>query len=419
MTSIRFAFASLLFASLFLVINPLLTSLATSYFSKELKKDVELDYLAYVYALDAARSGLDDAQWQALLAQISEKSNLKVQTLDRPAFEQTTKLVIENVYDEELQTVIAKIQGKELIAFSALGVQGSAGAILNFIQYGLPLGLILVLFLLHSLWLQFRLSRLEHASKLIAQGLLSKRADTGLLAVGRVNYAFNQMAEKLECAFAQQRNMIRAVSHELKTPLFRLQLKLELLDVPPKNKNLVRELFEECEELEMLVHEILEFSKVEQFSAKTSVSNFDLRTLINEYIVNLEKYCNHPIIINCPNSVWIRACQTDVKRVLHNLIVNADKFAVEQIRVSLSLCNAQLLLTVEDDGIGIAEDKHELVFQAFFTVDESRSGRRRGAGLGLTIVKEILLNYDAGISVSRSELGGACLTVNLSPMLIN
>ncbi|AXQ99842.1 hypothetical protein [Pseudoalteromonas piscicida] len=66
MTSIRFAFASLLFVSLFLVINPLLTSLATSYFSKELKKDVELDYLAYVNALDAARPGLDDAQWQAL-----------------------------------------------------------------------------------------------------------------------------------------------------------------------------------------------------------------------------------------------------------------------------------------------------------------------------------------------------------------
>lgn len=418
MLLIRFAVKSLIFILIFLTINPLLTSLATDYFSTELKQDVELDYRAYIYALDAARPALSNEQWLALLKRISEQSNLTVKTISTPASEQTQTILVENVHDGNLQAVTAKIQGNELIQFSAFRVKDNVETILFFIQYGLPLGLILFLFLLHTLWLQYRLFRLELASKLIAKGQLSGRADTGLFAIGRVNETFNHMADKLERLFAQQRHMIRAISHELKTPIFRLQLKLELLDKSSNNEKLIYELFEECDELDTLVHEILEYSKVEQFSSSLNFTEINLSNSLQDYAKSIEKYCNHPIILDVQQSIFARVDNAGIKRVIHNLVVNADKYAVDLIHVSLLRQGRRLLLTVEDDGIGIAKGKRELVFQPFYTVDESRTGKRHGVGLGLAIVKEILSSHDANVKIRKSQFGGACLTIDLSSCFV-
>ena len=86
--------------------------------------------------------------------------------------------------------------------------------------------------------------------------------------------------------------------------------------------------------------------------------------------------------------------------------------------MSLLRQGRRLLLTVEDDGIGIAKGKRELVFQPFYTVDESRTGKRHGVGLGLAIVKEILSSHDANVKISKSQFGGACLTIDLSSCFV-
>ncbi|KDM93467.1 ATP-binding protein [Photobacterium galatheae] len=418
MLLVRFTLKAILFIIVFFQIYPWLSSVATQHFSTSLKKDVALDYLAYVYALDAARPSLSETQWYDLLEKISVNTNLTIKplaTIDGVA--SAPKIKVENIHDEQLQTVTAKILDKELIQFSALGVDENAEFILTLIQFILPLTLIILSFFVYTLWLQYRLSLLEKASQRLANGDLSSRVDTGFKALGRVNQTFNHMAEKLELMFTRQRNLLRAISHELKTPLFRLQLKLEFIELdelPVGTKQSIKNLFKDCDEMESLIFEILEFSKYELLATPADLSNVNLSELIENQVQTLSQHCKKSISFSCEVPIYISASTIGIQRVINNLVFNADRYATQHIYVSLSQSDRLTHLIVEDDGVGIPEEKRALIFQPFYRLDESRSKETGGVGLGLAIVQEILHQHQASIMVESSQWGGARFVIQFT-----
>ncbi|MDO6707573.1 ATP-binding protein [Photobacterium sp. 1_MG-2023] len=418
MLLIRFTLKAILFMFVFSQTYPWLASVATQYFSSSLKKDVELDYLAYVYALESARPSLSENQWYELLDEISSKTNLKIKSL--PSDEDITtepRIKVEHIHDEHLQTITAKILDKELIQLSALDVDENAEFILTLIQFILPLGLIILIFFFYTLWLQYRLRKLENASQLIANGDLSIRVDTGFKAVGRVNQTFNHMADKLQLMFHRQRSLLRAISHELKTPLFRLQLKLDLIDLdelPANTQQQIKSLLKDCDEMESLIFEILEFSKHESLSTPPELFTVNLSELIGNQVQTLRQHCDKPISLYCEPLIYISASEIGIQRVINNLVFNADQYAAQHISVSLNQCERVIYLIVEDDGVGIPEEKRALIFQPFYRLDESRSKETGGVGLGLAIVQEILHQHQASIAVERSQWGGARFVIQFT-----
>lgn len=397
-------------------------------FSDTLTEDVAGDYQAYIYPLKAAYPYLTDDKWQLLLEQISTQSNLRLSngTADSWKLDELSRLainrgeiVVKQVYARDDMAVYARISDTVVIQLSALQVEDEVYFGLFFVQFVAPLGLIAVFALAVMLWQQYRLNKLDQTSLRLAQGELNARVATGWQAVGKINQSFNYMAEKLERMFNSQKHMITAVSHELKTPLFRLQMQLNLIKDEPHTEqtgDYLTQMNEDIEEMDRLVRELLSFSKMEREDRFNDLVQTDLNQWLTAQVKQLARHCHHPlelaVAVDIPSETLMQAIQTkQLKRALDNLVFNADRFAQNKITLSLFLQDEQLCLSVEDDGIGIAETEQQRIFEPFSRIDSDRNRDSGGFGLGLAIVKEIIRCHDAGISVTKSKLGGACFVI--------
>ncbi|NRD75113.1 hypothetical protein HQQ94_18190 [Shewanella sp. VB17] len=399
-------------------------------FADILKEDVAGDYRAYVYPLKAAYPYLSDDEWQLLLNQISTESNLLISKgntshwdLDESSRQALARgeLIINQLYDRDEMAVFARISDTEVIRLSALQVEEPIYLGIFLIQFGVPLGLVALFALGVMLWQQYRLNKLEQTSLQFAQGELNARVPIGWLAVGKINQSFNFMAEKLERMFNSQKHMITAVSHELKTPLFRLQMQLNLIQDEPHSEqtgDYLTQMHLDIEEMDTLVGELLSFSKMERQDRFNDLIQTDVSHWLTYQVKQLARHCHHPIELvltskDLSPETLMQAIQTkQLKRALDNLVFNADRFAQNKIRISLFMQENQLCLSVEDDGIGIAEIDRGRIFEPFSRIDSDRNRDTGGFGLGLAIVKEIVRCHGASISVTKSELGGACFMIS-------
>ncbi|HTH04498.1 MAG TPA: ATP-binding protein, partial [Ilumatobacteraceae bacterium] len=100
-------------------------------------------------------------------------------------------------------------------------------------------------------------------------------------------------------------------------------------------------------------------------------------------------------------------------RMVGNLLTNARRHAVEQVRVQLVESDGEVVLTVDDDGTGVAPADRERVYERFVRLDEARSTHDGGSGLGLAIAREIVVAHGGAIEMGTSPLGGARVTVHL------
>lgn len=427
----RFSLLYLCFIVFFAFSYPLMDKLMNILFFDTLAEDVAGDYQAYIYPLKAAYPYLSHDKWQLLLEQISSQSNLLIsegradswllsecerQVIDRG------EIVVQQLYDRDNMAVFARISDTVVIKLSALQVKDNVYFSLFFVQFIVPLGLVAVFTMMVMLWQQYRLSLLEKISLRLAQGELSVRVTTGWKAVGKINQSFNDMAEQLERMFASQKHMMTAVSHELKNPLFRLQMQLNLIKDEPHTEqtgDYLTQMHEDIEEMDTLVREILSFSKVERMDQFNDLVQIDLNLWLKEQVAILAERCTHHLLLVVANDIpatrLVQAIHCkQLKRALDNLVFNADRFAHNKIQLSLFLQNGQLCLSVEDDGIGIAEIEQQRIFEPFSRIDSDRNRDSGGVGLGLAIVKEIIRCHQATISVTKSQLGGACFVIGFA-----
>ncbi|WP_299496705.1 ATP-binding protein [uncultured Shewanella sp.] len=425
----RFSLLYLSFLLFFAISYPLTDLLMNILFSDTLAEDITGDYQAYIYPLKAAYPYLTHHEWQSLLQQISNQSNLLInianddilllneqarQTID------LGKMVIQHPYDRDKMAVFARISDTVVIKLSALQVKEELYLSLIFIQFIAPLGLIALFTLGVMLWQQYRLNHLEKTSLKLAQGKLNARAATGWLAVGEINQGFNDMAEKLERMFNSQKHMITAVSHELKTPLFRLQMQLNLAKDEPHTQKIgdyLTQMHEDIDEMNTLIRELLSVSKMEQMDHFDDMLQTNLVQWLTVHTEQLAKHCQQPVKLNIandiPDVIVMQAINSkQLKRALSNLVFNADRFAQTTIQLKVYTQDQRLCLSIEDDGIGIAGSERQRIFEPFSRIDSDRNRDSGGFGLGLAIVKEIIRCHGASISVIQSQLGGASFVIS-------
>lgn len=400
-------------------------------FSDTLEQDVVRDYQAYIYPMRAIHPYLTDDKWQLLLENMSTQSNLLISSgtleswkLDDHARQEISQgnIIVKKLYDRDEMAVFARVSDTVVIQLSALQVEDNLYFSLLIAQFIAPFGLIALFFLAVMLWQQYRLNKLEKASLKLALGGLDARVPTGWLSVGTINQSFNYMAEKLERMFNSQKHMTTAVSHEFKTPLFRLQMQLSLIRDEPHTEqtgDYLTHMNDDIEEMNKLVRELLSFSKMEREDRFVEVEQIDLAQWLTGQVNQLSQYCHHQLVLavasDTPVESLMQAVEpTQLKRALDNLVFNADRFARDKIKLSLYLQQEQLCLSVEDDGIGIVEAERERIFEPFARIDSDRNRDSGGFGLGLAIVQEIVRCHGAEISVTKSTLGGACFVIRFA-----
>ena len=229
---------------------------------------------------------------------------------------------------------------------------------------------------------------------------------SGAKEVRQATQAFRQMRERISRQFAQRTEMLAGVSHDLRTPLTRMKLQIEMLERTPET----RELQDDIQEMERMIDGYLTFARGE---GSESLSKINLASLIEE-IISTER--RDGSVINFVNksktikSVILRP--QAIKRAITNLIINSKKYA-ETVRVELEYNLEHAIITIDDNGPGIAPEHRDDVFKAFFRLDPSRNTDTGGTGLGLTIAKDIIQSHGGDLLLSEASLGGLRATITL------
>ncbi|MFL7035233.1 histidine kinase sensor domain-containing protein [Vibrio lentus] len=273
--------------------------------------------------------------------------------------------------------------------------------------------------------LQQPLDRLREASRRLAQGDFSvsvvSELDSTTREFNELAHDFDHMTREIKSLAEKQRCLIRDVSHELRTPLARQNLALHLLrsKVDDKGIGLLERMESETEEMNKLVGEILEFSRLE-------TSRYDSKSSL----MHLEHYCSMLIAQMQndlkPNQTLVGDLETPTSmvhvderlllRVIGNLVGNAIKYAYENAHVvvttyELLTDKRYSVISVEDDGDGIPNNKIAGIFDPFTRIESARDKQSGGYGLGLAIVKEAMGVMDGHVTAENRNGGG--LRVNL------
>ena len=263
--------------------------------------------------------------------------------------------------------------------------------------------------------------RLSAAAKAVAGGNYTIRLEEGskIKEVHEMTRNFNIMAEELASTELIHSDFTRKVSHELKTPLSTIEGYAMLLQAPEiseeKRRDYAGKIVESTRRLTALTGNILELSRLENKKAGIEKSSFSLSEQLRQVVLLFEEAWTEKeleIDIDIPNVNCV-GNRDMLFLVWQNIIGNAVKFTGRggMIRIRMSCEGKDVLVSVEDNGIGISPADQKRIFEKFYQADQSHSGY--GNGLGLAIAREIVELHGGGISVESKPMEGAKFTVRL------
>lgn len=289
---------------------------------------------------------------------------------------------------------------------------------------------LLALFLVYRIFISYRLeqaSTVEAFEMIVRSGLwvFVTVYLVGMVLIGfhiyrsmvvpavRSQEELKRAAEESKNAELIRKEFVANVSHELKTPLTSISGFIETLQSGAAENPEVRTRFLdiiaiETSRLKRLIEDLLVLSDIEN-KKDTSCNTFDVKSEIEQTVKTLELIAdkkNVKLITELADNVSL-TCSTDrFSQMMVNLIENAIKYSNEGGRVWIRAEESgdNIHISVEDEGIGIAEEHLDRLFERFYRVDKSRSTKAGGTGLGLSIVKHIAVLFDAELNV-ESQVG--------------
>jgi signal transduction histidine kinase len=227
---------------------------------------------------------------------------------------------------------------------------------------------------------------------------------------GTLTAAFNRMAARVREMIVTRDQLLIDVSHELRSPLTRMKVALELM---PDNEQKAR-LATDVAEMERMISGLLELERLRAGKGVTLVRR-DIVPIVREVAAS---YANRApgveLALDGVSEVVLDVDAEQLRTVMRNLLENAVKYSLPDsraIRVSVSRKNGGAVVRVTDDGVGIPAEDAERIFEPFFRVDRSRSKESGGYGLGLSICKRVMEAHGGSITLQRSNGRGSTFVV--------
>jgi two-component system, OmpR family, osmolarity sensor histidine kinase EnvZ len=210
-------------------------------------------------------------------------------------------------------------------------------------------------------------------------------AEDGVEELAELAHTFNNMAQQVRALLANRTTLLAGISHDLRTPLARMRLAVEMLpaDADPK---IISRLKNDVEEMNRLIGEFLAFSRGLE---REALQNIDLNLLLQELVDNAAAegaVVQWQRLAECVRPVG----QMALRRILGNLLNNAIRYgAGKQVELLCECGEKEIVLHVLDRGPGIPPEEAENVFRPFYRIESSRSTVTGGSGLGLAIAKQL------------------------------
>ena len=266
------------------------------------------------------------------------------------------------------------------------------------------------------MFMRQQIKPIEKLSKAAHQfGLGMKTEDfkpSGAAEVRRAAEAYLKMQERIERFMEQRTLMLAGVSHDLRTPLTRLKLQIEMLPNDSNNN----ELLNDVNEMQKMLETYLDFA---QGVTSEDIRKVQLRGIVEE-IINIKKDDIEKIIFhNNSSDEFLFECKLiAMKRCISNLINNACAYG-NKVVVTLNNNEKLIQILVEDDGPGINEKDYEQATKPFQRLDLARNQNISGSGLGLSISQDITNNHGGQMKLSKSHLGGLKVSLEFPRNIVN
>ncbi len=235
--------------------------------------------------------------------------------------------------------------------------------------------------------------------------------------IGALARDFEAMGSKISQTIETQKQLISDVSHELRSPLARLQVALELarVKVGEQVANELDRITLESERLNQMIGNLLQIAALERGSIHEQRQRIDLTELLQSLVEDANFEAQQKMV-NIELNIQYHACIEGYYQLLssaiENVIRNAIRHAPEQSQITVLLKNylQQIVIEICDSGPGIEAQHLQRIFEPFFRPEQARTRETGGAGLGLAIAKRALAAHQGTISANNRSEGGLCIT---------
>jgi len=223
--------------------------------------------------------------------------------------------------------------------------------------------------------------------------------------------AFNEMAERLERLVRGEKQLLANISHELRSPLARIRMALELLPREGDSERRLRDVERDLAELDRLIEDVLTTARLDASGLPAKLGAVDARALLGQLVERsgLDPL-TAPLAVRIEEGppVTLIADEALLRRALWNLIENAAKYGAPPIRLAAARAGDRVILSVSDEGAGIAFADRERVFAPFYRGHAARTpdaggDARRGAGLGLTLARRVAEVHGGSITIGPAD----------------
>ena len=304
-----------------------------------------------------------------------------------------------------------------------------------------PIILILLILLITSplIWWFTRMLtkpiyRLQEAANSVALG--NFKIDKSLVANGplelrQVGQSFNRMATSIDQLISNQQTLLSSISHELKTPLTRLQLATALVRHECGETDSVKRIEREIGRMDKMISELLLLSR-HQMNSQVERDIFYANTLWTDIINDAKFEAEQRGItfltnIRLPkNELQLNGNFRLLESAVENIVTNALKYTKDKIELHIFIQEEEeeeeeefLRIRIDDNGSGVHPDEFEKIFKPFYRVDETRTRTTGGTGLGLAIVSNVVQEHQGKVWAEKSPLGGLAVTIRLPLWISN
>jgi two-component system osmolarity sensor histidine kinase EnvZ len=244
---------------------------------------------------------------------------------------------------------------------------------------------------------------LAHAAERFGRGeKIDGFKPSGAFEIRQAGHEFDKMRKRILRHLNQRTEMLSGISHDLRTPLTRMKLQIAFID----DKDLAKNLTEDINEMEKMLNEYLQFTS-SSYVEKNEM--FNLSELIEEII---KKYNNENISQDLTPRVYVNGRKNLINRCLNNIIDNSLKYA-DKVAIKFHKKNANLFISIDDNGPGIEKNEHENVFKPFYKINKGRADSKSSVGLGLSIASDIIRSHGGNIKLEKSKMNGLCVKIFL------
>lgn len=226
------------------------------------------------------------------------------------------------------------------------------------------------------------------------------------------------MAISIDNLISNQQRLLSSISHELKTPLTRLQLATALVRRQCGETDSVKRIEREIERMDKMISELLLLSR-QQMNSQVKRDIFYANSLWGKIIKDAQFEAEQRGIafltnIRLPkNELQLNGNFRLLESAVENIVTNALKYTKDKIELHIFIQEEFLRICINDNGSGVNPNEFEKIFTPFYRVDEARTRATGGTGLGLAIVSHVIKEHQGSVWAEKSPLGGLSMNIKL------